>query len=463
MIRKIFAIVKPIVLAASLALPSPASADIETDMKDFWDGLGGGANITRPNAFEGQRAGYATLGSLYVRSSVRNANIVSLQLPSLKAGCGGIDIFAGSFSFLSKDELIALSKAIAANAAGFAFQLALESIAPGVAETMSNLRDLANEINSTNISSCEAAAGLVGSAWAKTERTSELICKAIGNSDGLFQDWAEGKHECSTGGKEKETVDNGDEKFTDQIPVNINYAWKAAKKNAFLASQNELSEIFMAMTGTIIVRQRPNEELRRDVKPPKAYSAATLRALVEGGDMPSYDCNEFTLCLQPTNGTVTIDADKSFFHYVLLIITQLSEDIRTDSSAVSPEAIALLNLTDLPIRRALVVAHAYKHHFYEDEILAMAEAVAMDAAYNYLRDLSEAMTNGGGNLGVAGDDLKEFNRTTAQTLRAMRELQRAGRDSFNDALASLERLVISEKALAASGGSIFVNQLRANP
>ena len=94
-------------------------------MRDFWDRAGGGANVTRPQAITGQRAGYATMGSLYLRSSSRNAQLANLQLPSLNAGCGGIDIFTGAFSFLSAEELIALSKAIAANAAGFAFDLAL--------------------------------------------------------------------------------------------------------------------------------------------------------------------------------------------------------------------------------------------------------------------------------------------------------------------------------------------------
>ena len=123
-------------VALVLLAPGAAFSQVGSDLADFWARSSGGVNVTRPSAYDGQRAGYISLGSLYVRTQPRNSQIASIQLPSVRAGCGGIDVFAGAFSFLSADELIAMMEAIMANAAGFAFELALESLAqqhvPGV-------------------------------------------------------------------------------------------------------------------------------------------------------------------------------------------------------------------------------------------------------------------------------------------------------------------------------------------
>ena len=41
--------------------------------------------------------------------------------------------------------------------------------------------------------------------------------------------------------------------MADQVPVNVNYAWKAIRASAFLAGDTQLAEFAMAVTGTLIV------------------------------------------------------------------------------------------------------------------------------------------------------------------------------------------------------------------
>jgi len=63
-----------IILAVlTMLLPFPymslvAHADVGTAMEDFWNGMGGVANVTGPTAFQGQSAGYYTLGNVYLRT-----------------------------------------------------------------------------------------------------------------------------------------------------------------------------------------------------------------------------------------------------------------------------------------------------------------------------------------------------------------------------------------------------------
>ena len=172
--------------AIFLLAAGPASADVLSEMGRFWQGAA--VNTTGPTAFQGQASGHWTLGNLYLRSPVRSEQIATVSLPSFRAGCGGIDAFAGAFSFINSDQLIAFGRAVAQNAAGFAFELALETISPVIAETMAKLRALAQWVNSQNLNSCETAQALVGALWSKNDRASSAICAAIGTGQGIFSD-----------------------------------------------------------------------------------------------------------------------------------------------------------------------------------------------------------------------------------------------------------------------------------
>ena len=93
--------------------------------------------------------------------------------------------FADAFSFIDSDQLVAFGRGIAQNATGFAFELALETISPVIAETMAKLRALAQWVNNQNLNSCETAQALVGAAWSRNDRASAAIRAATDTSQCL--------------------------------------------------------------------------------------------------------------------------------------------------------------------------------------------------------------------------------------------------------------------------------------
>ncbi len=240
-----------VAFAGVLACAPRAEADVLSEMNRFWQGAA--VNTTGPTAFHGQASGHWTLGNLYLRSPVRSEQIATVSLPSFRSGCGGIDAFAGAFSFINSDQLIAFGRAVAQNAAGFAFELALETISPVIAETMAKLRALAQWVNSQNLNSCETAQALVGAAWARNDRASAAICAAIGTSQGIFTDYAAARHGCGADGQRHLTLAAASGDLADQAPVNVNYAWKAVQSSSFLASDAQLAEFAMSVSGTVIV------------------------------------------------------------------------------------------------------------------------------------------------------------------------------------------------------------------
>src|SRR3546814_9445093 len=78
-----------------------------------------------------------------------------------------IDIFAGSFSFINASEIVAMLKAVANNAVGFAFSLAIDTVCPECSKIMQEFSQKAQLMNNLNINSCEMAQGLVGGIWPK--------------------------------------------------------------------------------------------------------------------------------------------------------------------------------------------------------------------------------------------------------------------------------------------------------
>jgi len=105
-----------------IELSIPAYADLQQEMDGMFGTM---TNVTAPTAHLGQRRGVITGGSLVARNGISNTNLVSFVPPSFSAGCGGIDLFAGSFSFINFNQFVQLLRNVAANASGYAFQLAV--------------------------------------------------------------------------------------------------------------------------------------------------------------------------------------------------------------------------------------------------------------------------------------------------------------------------------------------------
>ena len=195
---------------------------------------------------------------------------------------------------------------MAQNAAGFAFELALETISPVIAETLSKLRALAQWVNSQNLDSCETAQALVGAVWSKNDRASAAICAAIGTRQGIFSDYAAARHGCGADGKRHSTLAAASGPLKDQAPVNVNYAWRAVRASGFLASDRDLGEFAMSISGTAIVTAPVSDGdasgPRIRILEPLALDRRVTEILMEGGgDLPVYRCDTSVDCLNPTS------------------------------------------------------------------------------------------------------------------------------------------------------------------
>lgn len=119
------------------------------------------SNATAAGHYETQRANTYSGGSYTERNHIVNLQLAGLDPFYISSGCGGIDIYGGSLSFIKGSELQALFEQIMKNAKGYAFNIALESLCPQCMASLNNLQSKIQKLAQANINSCEMAQGIV--------------------------------------------------------------------------------------------------------------------------------------------------------------------------------------------------------------------------------------------------------------------------------------------------------------
>jgi conjugative transfer pilus assembly protein TraH len=151
-----------------------------------------------PGAFRGQTFNTYTGGSLMMRSPNKVYQLAAIQFPSAKAGCGGIDVFGGSFSHISATEFKNMLKNITAALPGIAFQLALEAVSPLLGGLTKWAKGLETWINNARINSCETAKAIVSTAAESIGYSSQETCADLAIEMGMESDRDAARRRCAT-------------------------------------------------------------------------------------------------------------------------------------------------------------------------------------------------------------------------------------------------------------------------
>jgi conjugative transfer pilus assembly protein TraH len=171
-----------------LSLSQGANASLQ----DSLNGMFQMANSTAPGLVATQNRGALVGGGVAMRSGIQAINIAAFDPPRFNAGCGGLDVFGGSFSFINSQQLVSLFRSIAANSVGMAFQLAISAINPSLAGMMEKFQKMVQEMNKAMGDSCHVAQGLF--AMAKNsigteeavDSDSSMIAQATGAASSFF-------------------------------------------------------------------------------------------------------------------------------------------------------------------------------------------------------------------------------------------------------------------------------------
>ncbi|EGJ5555270.1 hypothetical protein IM997_004768 [Salmonella enterica] len=247
-------------VAASLVMaPTGAIAanGLQSQMDKLFNEM---SNTTPPGVYESQRRGVLAGGRFTAKTRIFDENLVSFAPPSWKAGCGGVDLFGGSLSFINADQIVQLLRAVAANAKGYAFQLALDNVFPDGAKWIENFQKKVQALNQHLGNSCQLAQGFVNDLTSGMDLKHKTDASITATTSGLYEDFFGSKQETSGKSPLEELKANKPDEYNKMIG---NIVWKQLKSNNantwFQYGDNTLLEAIMSLTGTVIIGDLVND------------------------------------------------------------------------------------------------------------------------------------------------------------------------------------------------------------
>lgn len=444
---------KKILLTVLLCLlPTLLLADVSNDLDRYYKSLGYADNVTAPHAYEGQEAGYYTGGSLYLRGQSRTISPVHLDIPSLKAGCGGIDMFMGAASFINSKQLVKFANDIMSNAGPYFFQLALETYLPQGNDVMTKLQYWEQQINNMSMNSCEVAQDTIGGLWPQHTGAQQQICRDLATHQTQFGDWAAARQGCGADGKGNQILADqpADVKQSQGISINVNIVWSAILSRNFLEDDNALAEFLMSLSGTVIFDADGNPT----VYPSLAQKSDLVNALLYGGPAQTYVCDETTNCLKPTITTITISQDSGLTMQVAKMLTQIQQDLVQDTQPLSKEEKGFLNMTSIPVLKFIQISAESGSSI---NINDYATLIAQDLISQYLSDCITSVEVALSSSNY-GDAKKQMEDSLGQAEQYTRDLKNSVEFKVMAATALVQNAMAAEKQVTGQ----LSGQLQAN-
>ena len=412
------------ILGSSLWHPAQAQ---DAGMGALFSAMGAYGNTTGPGAYSAGGVNVVTGGSLYMRMPPKSLTPVQVSLPSLKYGCGGIDLHMGSFSFASKTELVNMLKSIGGSAvAAFGFKIAMEAISPLINGVLKDVQGVAQALNATNINSCEAGQAIAAGMGGDIQTTKQYFARAAGPITSAYDDWSQSREKTQASeSSTKSTLDAvpaGPEKNMIE-PGNI--AWRALTKLSTLTDDDRM--ILMAMSGTVIYTSN-DPTVTPTVKAPLAVNIQTFihgDPTASGTAINVYKCTnpaaDQCLTLIPHQVTIT-----PYKNRVLAQLTSIANKFKTNA-ALSTAEIQFINVTNLPVYKAMAVTTA-KGNVGLDSVWInkYAELIAAEYAFYFISELSQQLRIAFAQSSMtavktATKDFKDLNNNVDKIMTSARE------------------------------------------
>jgi conjugative transfer pilus assembly protein TraH len=395
---------KAVAVAVALALQWSSlaqSADLSGEMKQMFDEMGQVSNVTGPGSFRSQTMGIYSGGELQMRSPTRNYQFYSVTMPSMTAGCGGIDAYLGSFSHINSEQFKALLQQVGANTVGLLFKAALKSINPMIESVLGDLEKTLASYNSYSRSSCQMANSLVNGMSGAFDTNSYSACVSMSRSF-FGDDDAAAQKRCAENapGVNAEVKASSDEETKALAQRDMNLVWDALAKSSF--SRDE-KETFMNIAGSTIFKKALNHKGTGERPRPIPPSIDSLSTLLYGNKPGTTDdtviisgwwqCNDDD-CLEPTQ----VDKEVTPFpSHVRNLLLSLRDKLQT-RTAPSSEEIGFINMTSVPVYRMMALGYLAGTNSRDTYLTDMlvdryAKLIAYDYAHTFMRrELKQVLT-----------------------------------------------------------------------
>lgn len=225
------------------------------------------SNATAAQSFQTLTSQGYSFGGVSLRTPIQNINLIAFDPPRMSGGCGGIDLYGGSFSFISGQQLVTLLRSIVQQAASALFWAGIQAISPDIANVMSKFQKMVQDMNSMLSNTCAVAHQLVSGSF-NTEDAgtlasdgSALVDAASGAASDMFSGFGLG-----SSASQAANINSA----IQYDPSTGNLTWKALMGSntsqtlgdpaSIFGANNQLldNEVMMTIMGTAIVTGNPS-------------------------------------------------------------------------------------------------------------------------------------------------------------------------------------------------------------
>lgn len=400
------------VLAGAALLLVAATASAQAWMEDFYSGAT--LNVTGAGAYRTQASNIYAGGGAVLRMPNRNYTLFQVTPPTLKAGCGGIDAWLGSFGFINKDQFIQLLRNVGQNALGALFMTAIESLSPELAGVLKYLQDQAAKMNNLTVNSCQLGSQLASSLttdWMK-ERSHEAenIRRQLNVSTDGFLGALRSKASLTealaatddTAEQQRRGYEDANGKAVNKTQMNI--TWAALDRAPGHLSTDE-KRLGMSMLGAVILTVRDNTEgegsnsvdtntedkvLALRTAPDSIRPIDIIGSRTGPTDMQLLTCDAEPECLNPTPRPTTANG----FARIAYVRMHAIFDKIVAREAQNTDDLKLLAVTTVPVYRLLSAAAQSEASLVlgEQIIDYYSDVVGADLADHFIGYLTDEMT-----------------------------------------------------------------------
>jgi conjugative transfer pilus assembly protein TraH len=342
---------------------------------------------TSPGSFEDQTRGYVTAGGMSGRIDVHSDYLMSLTMPKVKAGCGGIDMFLGGMSFLDPDYLVQKLESILQAAPAVAFQYLLETLDEKMGNIISKMEAATNFLNSIQVNDCRLANRMVQIARGD-DNMSGIIEEMTGYKSvrqGYAKSYQQSREKIQANGNSptedlKDALANCPAEVTDIFRTGSLLAHAASRVGAA-----DWAAVMRARVGDVYMRWDATDKV-------PLFSAIPACA---GQDTESSDdflngrVMRRALNMPATAADCTQDGAKGALALTRERMTSIAEKIRTRATLAAEERQFVANVRTLPVYRML--EWGVRQDVVDSVIGDTDELVALTLAYQMLNDLTRSI------------------------------------------------------------------------
>jgi len=378
--RRLTLLAVPLLAACSFATPASAQSWAES----WFDNV----TYTSPGSFEDQTRGYITAGGMSGRIDVHNDYLMSVTLPKVRAGCGGIDMFLGGMSFLDPDYLVQKLESILQAAPAVAFQYLLETLDEKMGNIISKMEAATNFLNSIQVNDCRLANRMV------------QIARGDDNMSGIIEEMTgyksvrEGFSKSYQQSREKIQANQGNptEDLRDALencPAEVTDIFKTGSLLAHAAARVGASDwagVMRARVGDVYMRWDPADKVPLFT----AIPACARQDTESVDDFLTGKVQTRAIAVPPSSADCSTDGSgKGALVLARGRMESIAVKIRTRAALTAEERQFVANVRTLPVYRLL--EWGVRQGLVESVIGDTDELVALTLAYQMLNDLTRSI------------------------------------------------------------------------